>query len=504
VSEVRAERNILEEDEREEAALPARLGIRHLAQDAAIYGSTRVLLKAFAFVLVPVYAHYLSRAQFGVLELVLAFTAFVDSFIDLSGVLARFYYDRDEIQWRRKVITTFLLIESVYPFVLIGGLVLASPQIVRGLIGHGAPAFFLMLALGDLFLTNIVDVPMALTRLRRKPWTFAGYAATRGVTQLVLTVLLVVVFKLGVKGILIGSFAAACVVFVVTSREYVRDLTRRIDRETLGEMVAFGWPTIVSATAFYTLNLLDRFIVRHYHGLADNGLYGVAFRYAQIVAVAAFAFQMGWPQWHYSWLHSGRHERMVARGANYFLFAMGFVTVVVAAWILPIFHVLMPERFWAATRGVAPLCLASLASGAYLVSAVGLAVTKRMRLIGPIALVSALVAVGLYFLLIPPFSFVGAAWATVASFVFLTVAAGAVAHRLYPIPWQFRRLVPAAALTFGLAIASLAVDAWVPFAASLPVRVAITLAFPLVLYAVGFFPPSDLASLRRLLRLRSA
>jgi hypothetical protein len=42
----------------------------------------------------------------------------------------------------------------------------------------------------------------------------------------------------------------------------------------------------------------------------------------------------------------------------------------------------------------------------------------------------------------------------------------------------------------------------VPFYASLAVRAALTLAYPLVLVGLGFFPRSDLAAMRDRLRLR--
>ena len=211
-----------------------------------------------------------------------------------------------------------------------------------------------MISLIDLYLTNIVDISMSLTRLRRKPWRFAFYALTRGLTYVTLAVLLVSVWELGVKGILVASLTAACLVFVVSAREYVSDLTRRLDWSVGREMVSFGWPTIVSAFAFYGLNLADRFIVRAYHGAAETGLYAVAFRYSQIVLVGVFAFRMGWPQWHYSWLNTERHPEMVARGANWFFGVIGFLVVLVSAWILPIFHLLMPEKFWGATEAVPP------------------------------------------------------------------------------------------------------------------------------------------------------
>jgi O-antigen/teichoic acid export membrane protein len=475
-------------------------GVSALARDALVYGSTRVLVKSLAFILVPVYAHFLAPSAFGVLELVLATIAFVDVLItaNMDGVLARFYFERTEATWRRQVITLYLAIEAAYPALVVGGFILFADPLSEGIVGEAGYAALFVIALVDVYLSNVVDLPLILCRVRRKPLTFAAYSLTRGLVQVVLTVLLVAVWQLGVKGILIASLTAVCVAFVVTLREYVHDLTRRLDWSVGREMIAFAWPGIVGGLAFYALNLVDRFFVTHYHGLADNGLYGAAFRFSQVVLVAVFAFRLGWTQWHYSWLHSGHHERMVARGANYYFFATGFLTVALAAWILPVFHLLMPERYWPATTAVAPLALAAMATGAYTIFAVGFNVTKRMRRVPPLTVTAAGIAIGLYFLLIPPFSYVGAAWATTTAFVALVVLVWAFSRRIYPVPWDWPRIGLAVGLAAALALASLAADEWVDFELSLPLRLAITAVYPLGLLALGFFPPGDLARVRSL------
>ena len=79
----------------------ARLGISGAARRSrrrAIYGGTRALLKSLAFLLVPLYAHFLTPSEFGLLELVLATVALVDVLIAacMDGVFARFYFDRDD------------------------------------------------------------------------------------------------------------------------------------------------------------------------------------------------------------------------------------------------------------------------------------------------------------------------------------------------------------------------------------------------------------------------
>jgi O-antigen/teichoic acid export membrane protein len=484
-----------------------RLGIAALAGDAAFYGSVRAVLKSLAFLLVPLYAHFLAPTEFGRLELVLATVALVDVIITagMDGVFARFYFDRDDPDWRRRIITLYLLIETVYPALVVFPLVIFSASLSDRVFGVETYAAFFAIALVDIYLTNIVDLPMNLTRLRRKRRRFAFYSLARGLTQILFTVLLVAVWHLGVKGILIASLVAVSVAFVLTLREYVFDLTRRINWRTGLEMIQFAWPGIIGGLAFYGMNMLDRFFIRHYHGLADAGLYGVAFRYSQVVVVAVLAFRMGWTPWHYPWLRSGRHPQMVSRGGSYYFFATGFLAVVVAAWILPVFHAVMPESYWNASRAVAPLALAAMCMGAYTVFAVGLNVTKRMRLLPPLAVCGAALAVGLYFALIPPFSFVGAAWATVGAMAGLSLLVVVVSNRIYPVPWDWSRIALVAATALGLCLASLAVDAWLSIPVSIPARIGITLAFPAVLVLLGFFSQSDLSAIRaRLLGRRAS
>ena len=488
--------------ERREDYAGSRGGLGTLASDAAFYGGVRALLKSLAFLLVPIYTQFVGREEFGRLELVLATVAIVDVLITagMDGVFARFYFDQDERDWQRKVITLYALIESVYPAAVVLPLVFLSARLSDRVLGTEHYAAYFVIALCDVYLTNIVDLPMNLTRLRRKRTTFAFYSLTRGLTQIVFTVLLVVVWHLGVKGILIASLTAVCVAFVLTLREYVPSLTRHVDWRVGREMVAFAWPGIIGGLAFFVMGFADRFIVRHYHGLGDTGLYGVAYRYSQVVVVAVLAFRMGWTPWHYPWLKSGRHPEMVARGANYYFFGTGILAVAISAWILPLFHLLMRETWWDATPAVAPLSLSAVAMGGYTVFAVGLNVTKRMRLLPPLAVCSAGLAIGLYFLLVPRWSFVGAAWATVAAVTALALLVLAVAQRVYPVPWDWRRIAAAVGLAAGLCLASLAIDAHVGLAVSLPIRLGLTLAYPFGLLALGFFPRSDLAALRARLR----
>ena len=86
----------------------------------------------------------------------------------------------------------------------------------------------------------------------------------------------------------------------------------------------------------------------------------------------------------------------------------------------------------------------------------------------------------------------GAAIATLAAYVVLFVMMAWRAQRVFPVPYQWRRVATLAVAAGGLTVVGKALD--VP----LGVAVALTLSFPLVLALLGFYLPAERRRLRRL------
>jgi hypothetical protein len=85
----------------------------------------------------------------------------------------------------------------------------------------------------------------------------------------------------------------------------------------------------------------------------------------------------------------------------------------------------------------------------------------------------------------------GAADATLAAYVALFVGMWLRSRRVYPVPWQWRRVVTLAAVAAGLMLIGRAVG-------SLPLAIALAVVYPLALLPAGFYQPAELRRLRRL------
>jgi O-antigen/teichoic acid export membrane protein len=137
------------------------------------------------------------------------------------------------------------------------------------------------------------------------------------------------------------------------------------------------------------------------------------------------------------------------------------------------------------------LCFATAAYSGYSVLAIGIGRMRQTQFNWVVSGAAALVNVALNIVLIPRYGMMGAAVATLVAYVALFVGMWLRGRRIYPVPYQWRRLLTLAAVAAGLTILGREIG-------SLPVAIVLALAYPFVLLPLGFYQPAELKRLRRL------
>ena len=159
-----------------------------------------------------------------------------------------------------------------------------------------------------------------------------------------------------------------------------------------------------------------------------------------------------------------------------------------APWIVRLLTA-RPE-FYSGARVVGLLSFSAVAWGAYTVVAIGIGRARYTQFNWVVAGAAAVINIGLCFALIPPYGMIGAAIATAASMGAMFGLMAIHAQRVYPVPYQWRRV----ALVGGSAIAIAAVgrSMHLPLAPSL----LLSIVYPLILLPLGFYLPAERRRLR--------
>jgi O-antigen/teichoic acid export membrane protein len=470
--------------------------LRRLATTGAAYTAASVFSKVIAVALLPLYTRYLTPADYGAAEVM--FAAVVSASIvvrfGLIEAVLRFYYkddeDPDEI-----VASSFA---GLFWFATLGALLalpLATP-ISEALLDRPATDLA-RISIGGLWVLTMFEFMLTLFRLEERSRAFFLTTILNVLVTIALTVVLVVGAGEGARGLLVGSYASGGAFVLALIFLQRRRLSLLFDRALLRRLLRFGLPTMPAEASLYLLNFVDRIIIVRSVGLAEAGLYSLAVKFAQGVNVLVRGFQLAWPPLAYSIRDDDEARRAYATVVT--LFVAGCAFVVTGMWLFSRWFVraLAAPEFFDSYEAIGLISTAVTLYAVYMVLVVILGRTGRTEFNFPATIAALAANVALNLLLVPPLGIVGAGLALVASYVVVLALMYVFTQRLFPVPYQWGRLfrvVVTAAILIGAGELLLPTSG----AAGFLGRVVLFAAFPLVLYASGFFTPGERLWLARL------
>jgi len=467
--------------------------MRRLARHSAIYGIGGLVSRILATILLPLYTHYLPPGAFGQVEIVTAATAVLAIFLQLgiASAFFRFYFDAKEHAAKLTVIrTSFWFTMGTATLGLVIGLAFA-PQISHLLgLGH-APWLVRAGAVGLWAQTNYQQLT-ALFRVEERSVAYAIASITNVLITVAAMVLFVAVFHWGAIGLVVGNFIGTLVVYLALVAYRTEQLGLEFDRDLFRRMQTFGMPLVPSALALWVINFVDREFVSWYKGNAEVGVYSAAIKIASVITFVMIAFRTAWPAFAYSIEDDREAKRTYAFVLTYLLAFASWGALALGALAPWWADLLTAPHYHRAEKGIALLAFAGAIYAGYTVLAIGSGRARRTQLNWVVTGVGAAANVALNFWLIPKYGMVGASISTLAAYVVLFIGMTWYAQHVYPVPYQWRRIVTVVGAAVALTVAARA--GGLSFVPSL-LLVAV---YPLALALLGFYLPVERARLRRL------
>jgi O-antigen/teichoic acid export membrane protein len=197
------------------------------------------------------------------------------------------------------------------------------------------------------------------------------------------------------------------------------------------------------------------------------------------------AFRMAWPAFAFSIEDEAEARRTYAFVLTYLTMIASWTALglgLLSPWLV---ELIAAPDFDEASSVVAPLAFAAVAFGGYIVVAIGIGRARRTQFNWVITGAAAAVNVALNLALIPPYGMMGAAAATVAAYVVMLVGMAWWSHRIYPVPYQWRRVATAALAAVALVAAGKLLEL------GPALSLLLVAAYPLVLAPLGFYLPAE-------------
>lgn len=436
--------------------------LRALARGSLLVTAGNLVPRAGAFLLLPIYAHYLTQADFGTVSLAssAALLLAIAYRLGLDASLLRLHHDLSGPD-RRSLYATIAAICVACAAAITLLVALASLALGPGLGDGVVPVVLLALGIGAF--NTFQFVPSVWFRATDQTGRYLVLALVAFGAVALVTVALVVALGLGAVGSLTGQLAGALVMAGVALAILWRQRPWRYRADLARRSLDFGLPLLPHALAGWLLNVSDRWLLGLLLGVAASealaaiGIYSMGYQLGYAIGLVAVSFNAAWLPFLYRVGETDAGPAVVAASTTIVVAGFLGMASVLAILAPDIIDLIAPPSYAPAADVTVIVAYASalnatalmLASGVYLVRD-----TRRMPLLTAVA---AAANVALNLVLIPRLGILGAAWSTLVAYGVLALLTGWLAMRRYPLMLDTPRLAAVTAVAVGATLLARAV-----------------------------------------------
>ena len=386
---------------------------KRLLSNTAILGAGTFISKVLVFLLMPLYTALLSTKEFGTADIL---TQTANLIIPLAALgmgdaLFRFAIDAEEQKRKETLGSAIGVLVAAIPCLAALIQLLRFFEIYDGYIW--LVFFYICSANFHLIFANYLRACD-----RTKAFAIQGIANT--VLTILLNILFLVVFEMGVMGYVLS--VAVSDFLITVALFFICKLYREVrfsfgNTSLVRSMLKFGIPYIPTTIMWMITSASDRFIVTAFSGAAENGLYAAAYKLPTLISLAGGVFIEAWQ---FSSVNDAKKEERASFFGNVYrnyvgiMFMVGSALVVMSKFMT---NLLLDSSYHSSWQYVPVLSIAMIFSAfsAFLGSVYFL--EKKSVRSFVTAGIGAITNILLNFLLIPHFGAMGAAVATVISYL---------------------------------------------------------------------------------------
>lgn len=474
---------------------------RRLGGHGVVYGLGSSIRQLAAFLLLPVYTNVLSTAEYGVVGLVTLTGMIAGVVFDLGlrTSLFRSMSDHQDIETKNALFTTALLVVTFSGIVLTGASFLLAPHISVAIFEDAVYSRLVIYVCASTAVDMIARMALAFLRAQERSVSFTVLQIVTLFMRIGAIIYFVVVCSMGVPGVFLGQLIATGASTLLVLFAVRASITGRFLAGDAIKMVRFGAPLVIAALFTFVLEYVDRLVLDAYGELSDVGVYTLAYQIGMILTFGLHTpVRMTWTPLFFLAKNDGNIDRFCANALTY-VYAVGGMLFLAVALLSKELLAIMSEADYQSAYPLIPIIAFSylLWSGQPIIE-VGVLLKGRTGWSAFYMFFGAGVNVALNFALIPAYGVFGAAYATLASLVAASVLSLVLNQRLFPIGYEWSRLVlvfvvQAVVLATGILLASPTI--WL----SILLKVGLVLAYPLILWGVGFFRRDELVGITRLI-----
>lgn len=389
---------------------------KYLAKNTILFSISSFGSKILSFLFVSLYTIVLSTEEYGTADLVWTTSSLILFFVTLniSDAVVRFAIEKTDEQ------------VGIFSY---GLRVIIKGQLIFGILllifGYLNPIEWDWSLYVFLYLTVLINSIYQVSTYYLKTFDEIKSVAIAGILNTAVTIfsniILLIILRTGVDGylssLIIGGFISSVYAFYVIRKKDKFDWSKICDRETKRMMLSYSIPLIFNGISWWLNNSLDRYLITYFCGVSINGIYAVASKIPTMLTTIQSIFAEAW---NLSAIKEFDKDDSDGFFGNTYSFYNAFCVIFASGLIILnvfIARILFAKDFFLAWEYSSVLVVSVVFSGLAGFAGSIFSVVKKTGFYSLSTVVAAMVNTGLNIILIPLYGALGAAVATLISFV---------------------------------------------------------------------------------------
>lgn len=422
--------------------------IKELTKDTAIYGISTIVGRFLGFLLVPFYTNIFSTYEFGVYSNIYAYIAFLN-IVYIYGMDAAFlkYKSIADSTEEKKVFSTPYIFVTITTLLFSIILFLVKVPLSDGMSIPAQFSYLLNYVILILILDTLALIPFSNLRLQRKATKFATIKILNILINIGLNIYLIIVLDYGIEAIFISNAIASLFSFIALLPEIAKYFVARIDKDLLKKMLKFGVPYLPASIAATIVQVIDRPILVRIAGESALGIYQANYKLGIFMMLFVSMFQYAWQPFFLNNAKDENAKKLFSKILTLYVIAASLILVVLSLFIsdfaqIEIFggRTIIGREFLSGLYIVPVVLLAYIFHGMYVNFQAGIYIEEKTKYFPFVTGAGALINVVVNIILIPQIGIMGAAFATLASYVVMASGLFIVAQKFYKIDYEFLKI----------------------------------------------------------------
>jgi len=422
--------------------------LKSLSKDTLIYGSSTIIGRFLNFFLIPFYTHKFLPAEYGIVAILYSYIAILNVFFSIgleSGYMK--FASTLETGTKKQNFSNPYIIVFLNSLFLSALIFIFSSHLSEIFQIEEKYSYLIRYSALILLFDTIILIPFAYLRLHNKAKSFAGIKIVNILINVILNFILISYLNFGIEAVFISNLISSVITFILLLPVLKQNFDLSFSRELVSELLRFSIPYIPAGIAANIVQIIDRPILKYLTDDKTVGIYQANYKLGIFMMLVVSMFEFAWRPFFLNNAKDPDAKSIFSKVLTLFVMLSSFFFLIISVFIgdivkmdLPFGYNLIGKAYWAGLSIVPVILFAYLLNGMYVNFMAGIYIEKKTKYLPLITGLGAVSNIIANFILIPKFSYMGAAIATLISYLIMMLGIYYVSNKYYKINYEYKKI----------------------------------------------------------------